>query len=173
MKILITTPIFPPEIRGPAIYTYQLCQQLKAKNQECVIVTFTQDPQPIPAVTVVSLSQGGNSFTRQWRLFREILILGKNSEIIYAQGADVVGLASVLAGKLLSKKVIIKFVGDLSDELKRDFGHDNYLVRLATWVSLRLADKIIYPAKHLQKSMNKRYSIPADKTVVIYNAVDV
>ncbi|KKT75201.1 MAG: hypothetical protein UW70_C0037G0015 [Candidatus Peregrinibacteria bacterium GW2011_GWA2_44_7] len=37
MKLLITTPIFPPEIGGPATYVYELCRRWKGNHDIAVI----------------------------------------------------------------------------------------------------------------------------------------
>jgi putative transposase len=41
MKILITTPIFPPEIGGPAVYTREVSRRLKEKGHQIRVVAFT------------------------------------------------------------------------------------------------------------------------------------
>lgn len=167
MKILITTSIYPPETRGPATYISGLIEH---SPRIAAVITFTQNPKDF-GVPVYSVSVTGGTLLRQWRLFTKILAWGKNCDLIYAQGADVVGLASVLAGKLLGKKVVIKFVGDLFDELERDFGKTDHMVQFTTWICLHLADKIIFPARHLQTAIINRYKIPPGRTTVIYNAI--
>ena len=167
-KIVIITPIFPPEQRGPATYCFELCQKIPS-----VVITFTKDPTPIKNIKIISIPQSGGLFIRQVRLLWQII--NTDCDLIYAQGADVCGFAAVIAGKLLHKPVVIKFVGDLSIELKRDFKKGDLLakfVELVTFVVLRLADKIIFPARHLQDSICEKYKIDKNKTNVIYNAVN-
>lgn len=170
MKILITTSIFSPETRGPAIYTGELVRQLGRQDDRLSVVTFTQNPTEIKNVEITSISQSGGTIIRQARLF--LSILRNSSDLIYAQGADVVGFASVLAGKILHKPVVIKFVGDLSVEMERDFGKNTEYLFWVTKIVLILADKIIFPAKHLQENIIKKYKISKNKTEVIYNAIN-
>ncbi len=165
MKILIVSPIFPPETRGPAIYCYELAGQLDNPT----VITFTPSPIPVGNVKIISIPQNGGLLIRQIRLTSQIL--RANCDLIYAQGADVVGFASVLAGKILHKPVIIKFVGDLSVEMERDFHKKISYLFWITKITLNLADKIIFPAKHLQEAIIGKYQIPKNKTEVIYNAV--
>lgn len=171
-KILITTPIFPPESRGPAIYTAELARQLGRKRIGSTIITFTKDPIEIKGIKIISIPTGGGIIGRQTKLIQKIWEIGKDSDIIYAQGADVVGFVSVIAGKLLHKPVVIKFVGDLSVEMERDFHKKIVYLFFITKITLNLADKIVFPAKHLQETICAKYKINKDKTVVIYNAVN-
>lgn len=169
MKILITTPIFPPENRGPATYTFELCQRLPSK-----VITFTQNPVRVNGVPVYSVLVSGGAILRQGRLLAKILEWSRGTDIIFAQGADVVGFASCIAGKILGKPVVIKCVGDLPIEMARDFGQNGLtikLLRLITLISLHLANKIIFPADHLRKTIIESYKINPAKTVVIYNAI--
>lgn len=163
-KVLIVTPIFPPERRGPAIYCFELCQKIPS-----AVVTFTKDPTSIKNIKIISISQTGGIFIRQLRLFWEIM--NSDCDLIYAQGADVCGFAAVIVGKLLHKPVVIKFVGDLSVEMERDFHKKVTYLPFIIKITLNLADKIIFPAKHLQEAICKKYVINKHKTKVIYNAV--
>lgn len=164
MKILIVTPIFPPETRGPAIYTFELCQKIPSE-----VITFTQRPTQIKNIKIISIPQFGGTLIRQGRLFLQVL--ASDCDLIYAQGADVVGFTSVLAGKIMRKPVVIKFVGDLPVEMERDFHKKVSYLFLATKITLNLADKIIFPAKHLQEAIINKYKISKAKTEVIYNAI--
>ncbi|MEK7565503.1 MAG: glycosyltransferase [Patescibacteria group bacterium] len=165
MKTVVVTSIFPPETRGPAIYCYELAKRLKNTS----VITFTFNPIPIENTKIISIPQSGGPAIRQTRLF--LSILRSNPDLIYAQGADVVGLASVIAGKILRKPVVIKFVGDLSVEMERDFGKKVKYLSFVTKLALSLASKIIFPAQHLRQAIIAKYKINPSKTVVIYNAV--
>jgi hypothetical protein len=135
------------------------------------VITFTKDPVKVPGVGVFSISTQGISFFRQLRLLREIVNQAKDCRLIYAQGADVCGFAAVIAGKLINKPVVIKFVGDLSVEMERDFGKKIWYLFYITKITLYLANRIIFPAKHLQDLICGKYKIDKNKTRVIYNAV--
>ena len=165
-KIVIITPIFPPEQRGPATYCFELCQKIPS-----VVITFTKDPTPIKNIKIISVPTTGISFLRQLRLLSKIIKESNDCNLIYAQGADVCGFAAVIAGKLLHKPVVIKFVGDLVVEMERDFNKKVPYLFFVTKLTLNLADKIIFPARHLQDSICEKYKIDKNKTNVIYNAV--
>lgn len=166
MKVLIVTPIFPPERRGPATYCFELCQKIPSK-----VITFTKNPVEVKNVEIFSVPTSGGTFIRQIRLFRLICRIGDDCDLIYAQGADVCGFVAVIAGKLFHKPVVVKFVGDLSVEMERDFHKKVSYLPFITKITLNLADKIVFPAEHLQEAICKKYVINKHKTKVIYNAV--
>jgi len=163
-KVLIVTPIFPPEGRGPATYCFELCQKINSS-----VITFTENPTPVNGVEITAIPQQKGTLVRQARLFWQII--RSDCDIIYAQGADVCGFTAVIAGKLLRKPVVIKFVGDLSVEMERDFGKKVWYLDIVTKITLNLCNKVVFPAVHLQKLICEKYGIDEEKTKVIYNAV--
>lgn len=166
MKILIVTPIFPPENRGPATYCFNLCQEIPS-----IVITFTKNPITAKSVEVISIPTKGGVFIRQIRLIKQICQQGKSCDLIYAQGADVCGFAAVIAGKLINKKVVVKFVGDLDEEMRRDFNKNVNYLKYVIKLTLKFADKIIFPAEHLRKQIVSKYEIDKNRTEVVYNAI--
>ena len=43
MKILLATPIYPPDIGGPAIYVQRLARELSQRNIEVTVITFSDE----------------------------------------------------------------------------------------------------------------------------------
>ena len=189
MKILIPTPIFPPEIGGPATYVSELAKRLSIEH-EIVIITFTQDPQPTKNTKVVSISLHKHFLGilfRQLKLAAAIYKYGKNADLIYAQGPVVVGFTAIIVGKILSTPTIVKFVGDIAWEeaerrgkttlgLEQFVKDDRKSVRIrllqrAQKLSLQWADKIVVPSEYLKKILRQLYKIQTVKIEVIDNAV--
>ena len=103
MKILITTPIFPPEIGGPATYTLEVSRRLKERGHQIRVVTFTDSKPEVEDLTVIPVRLHYpmlGSILRQARLFFTILRVAKGMELLYSQGPVVVGKpASAMPGK--------------------------------------------------------------------------
>jgi len=190
MKILLVTSIFPPEIGGPATYSYQLAESL-SKKHKVLVITFSKKPDKRSNIPTCSVSQKGNSLIRQWRLFKRIVFLRNKFEIIFSQDALVVGLACILAGRILRKPVVVKFVGDIVWESSdRDSDSDRELTlegfyknkrlnfsdqvkfQIQRWV-LKKANKIIVPSKYLKDFIVKYYSIFSDNIRVVHNGVKI
>ena len=192
MKILITTPIFPPEIGGPATYTLEVSRRLKERGHQIRVVTFADSKPEIEDLEVLPVRLNYRilgTIVRQARLFFTILRATRGTELIYSQGPVVVGLCSLTVGKLLRKPVIVKFVGDiawenafnqgkttklLEDFLRQPQGglYITLLLRIQRFVFHR-ADKVITPSNYLKGILLKYYKVPAAKIEVVYNAVEL
>lgn len=190
MKILLTTPIFPPEIGGPATYTYEISGRLMEKGHPVRVVTFA-DAEPeakdIEVITV-RLSYGSfGSLRRQLRLFFTMLNVARGMDLLYAQGAVVVGFCTLLVGRLLRKPVAVKFVGDVAWEnavntaktskfleeflIEPEGGfYIKLIMRIQRFV-LHHANKVITPSNYLKNILVKFYEVPGSKIEVVYNAV--
>lgn len=190
MKILITTPIYPPEIGGPATYASGLLKNLSLDHNISVI-TFTKNPEKSKKANILSIPQYRHAFGiifRQAKLLLQILKIGKKADIIYSQGPIVVGTASIIAGRMLQKKVILKFVGDIAWEESQRRSSSKLtleefyqspkkmaikaILAIQKW-TLKQADKIIVPSYFLLRLLNEHYQIPEKQIEVIYNPVDI
>lgn len=186
MRILITTPIWPPEIGGPATYIKELVARLP-KTYQPTILAFADNPE-IPEGPFQTVSKKNPAIIRQIIFIKKILGLGKNMDLIYAQNAMAAGVPSVIAAKLLKKPLILKFVGDnawesafrhgqtkklLEDFLKKpDAGLKNKIrILIQKWV-FKHANKIIVPSNYLGQVLYQYYQVPRGKIVTIYNAAE-
>lgn len=189
MNVLITTGIFSPEVGGPATYVPEVVKRLKDKFN-FKILTFTTRPNDLFAdVPAIPIPKAGGFFARQWGLFQLVLAQRNWVDVIYAQDPLVVGLASTLAGKLLQKKVIVRYGGDpaweaafgqgktkksLVDFLHQPDGGIKAKVDTAlTKVSFSLVDRIITNSQFLKNVVEDIYGISAEKITVIHNAIDL
>ena len=192
MKILLTTPIFPPEIGGPAIYTREISGRLMKKGHQVRVVAFTDAEPEVKDIAIipVRLSYGLlGSLRRQLRLFFTILRAAREVDLLYAQGAVVVGLCSLVVGRLLKKPVVVKFVGDVAWEQAVNAAKTNkfleeflpqpeggfyikLIMRIQRFV-FHHANKVITPSNYLKNILVKFYQVPASKIEVVYNAVEL
>ncbi|KKT75202.1 MAG: Glycosyltransferase [Candidatus Peregrinibacteria bacterium GW2011_GWA2_44_7] len=110
-------------------------------------------------------------------------------DVIYAQGPFVVGLMSTLAARLLRKRLVIKFVGDLTWE--NAFGQGNtqkfldeflehpdtgWITRLKIKIQkavFHAADRVVVPSQYLKNVLRTHYALPENKIKVIYNAIEL
>src|SRR3990167_2719611 len=159
MKLLITTPIFPPEIGGPATYVYELCRRWKG-NHDIAVITFGETVKPLSGIsmTVIPLRY-------RW-------------------------LGSVQRqSRLLWKRLVIKFVGDLTWE--NAFGQGNtqkfldeflehpdtgWITRLKIKIQkavFHAADRVVVPSQYLKNVLRTHYALPENKIKVIYNAIEL
>ncbi len=190
MKILLVTPIFPPEIGGPATYTWELAHRLK--NHDVSVIAFGDQGDSLNRLHLLKIRKGFlrkipvvGSFIRQMNLYFSVLKKGRDCDLIYIQGPLVVGYFGSLAAKKLKKPVVMKFVGDIAWETastkgKTDKDLDEFLesggggfLRKLQFKSFHRADAIVVPSEYLRDILCNYYSVPTTKIHVIYNAVSV
>ena len=115
MKILIATPIYPPEIGAPASYVKELAKRL-VENHEVTIVVYGRLPEKVPGVSFVCINKQKPLLIRLLHFVSVFLKEAKKVDIIYAEnGASVELPLSVVS--LFVKKPVIFHIGDkLADE---------------------------------------------------------
>lgn len=182
-KILIVSPIFPPDIGGPASYVPQLAKHLISRKNLVEVVCFCNSRPKKYSFSVIHVLPQGNSFIRQTKLGIMVLTKIFKSDIIYIQGTVTVGFVSLLIAKLFRKKTILKFVGDefweascankqtsLNLENFYKTNPNSNLLQLHRFV-LKNADHIITPSVYLKKFLIQTHSIKPNKINVIPNPV--
>lgn len=186
MRILIVTGIFPPDIGGPATYVPQIAEGLAQRGHAVTVVTLSDR---------LDHEDGGYPFRvirlprrafRPWRMGRTVLVLlrlGRRADVLFVNG---LALESALANFVLRKPLVMKVVGDLAWERatgrgwtaddfeafqRRRYGLRIELLKaLRSWWTRR-ADRVIVPSRYLARWV-VGWGVPAEKIVVIYNAVE-
>ena len=187
MRILIVTGIFPPDIGGPATYVPQIAEGLAQRGHAVTVVTLSDR---------LDHEDGGYPFRvirlprrafRPWRMGRTVLVLlrlGHRADVLFVNGLP---LESALANFVLRKPLVMKVVGDLAWERatgrgwtaddfetfqRRRYGLRIELLKaLRSWWTRR-ADRVIVPSRYLARWV-VGWGVPAEKIVVIYNAVEL
>jgi len=191
VNILIGTSIFPPEIGGPATYTVEIARRLQEKGHKVRIVAFANVKPQVANMEVVPVRiryRMLGTLCRQVRLFFTLLSAVKGMDLIYLQDPVVVGVASLLVGKLARKPLVLKFVGDSIWEKeysrrRTDQNLDGFLrsARKSPTLKLRISllrfvfgsmSRVIVPSFFLRDILITHYRVKPDKVSVVYNSVD-
>jgi len=188
MKILIATGIFPPDIGGPAIYVERLANKLSQRNLEVVVITYAGGLNSNPKTkkydfSVIRVSRRYPKGLRHFLYFLHLLNLAKDSDVIYAQNLTSAGFPSILASKILRKKLVIKVVGNyaweqssmrgwFSGRISEFHKAKTFKIKLLKRMQEALAKRanlIVVPCNYLKKSINS-WGVPENKIQLIYNA---
>jgi glycosyltransferase involved in cell wall biosynthesis len=186
VRILIVTGIFPPDIGGPATYVPQIAEGLAQRGHAVTVVTLSDrldhedDGYPFRVIRLPRRA------FRPWRMGRTVLVLlrlGRRADVLFVNG---LALESALANFVLQKPLVMKVVGDLAWERatgrgwtaddfetfqRRRYGLRIELLKaLRSWWTRR-ADRVIVPSRYLARWV-VGWGVPAEKIVVIYNAVE-
>lgn len=175
MKVVLATPLYPPDIGGPATYAKLLADGLPAKGIEVTLVKFGD---------VRRLPKGIRHFAYVWRVYRAL----RDADLAFALDPVSTGLPTCLASWFARKPFVVKIVGDYAWEQGRQRANitatlDEFVqtkhVPLLVWLWRTVqtsvahhARKVIVPSEYL-KGIVMAWGIPSTKIEVIYNAVSV
>ncbi len=187
MKIVLATPIYPPEIGGPAIYIKELCERIH-KQHDVTVVAYTDVKTPFPNTRLISVSKRRRLPVRLIKFFISIWNVSKNADLIYVQNAMAAGLPVALVSILRGKPYVLKFVGDeawerasqnrKTDKRLEEFLRDpegGFKIRLMMWIQgfvLRHATVVTTPSKYLLEEIIRAYGVKKARGEVNYNAAE-
>ncbi len=195
MNMLIVTTIFPPDLGGPATYSYEIAKRLTKLGHKISVVTYgNKQDKKINGFYVyyIRYPEISKIINYPYRLINAFLVTKRitkkfNPDIIYAQNPDMAGIPACLVSKLYRKKFVLKFVGDwvwefaknknLTDLTLEEFYNntkDKAIIKIMKKVERKIinsTDQIVTPSHYL-KLLLKNWSIKP-KISVVYNAVDL
>ncbi|MGQ0552323.1 MAG: glycosyltransferase family 4 protein [Planctomycetota bacterium] len=182
MKILITSPIFPPDLGGPATYVPSIATALVASGHQVTVVAFCSDPQPRGwPFRVVSIPRRWMPLRYLhdfWAVWRE----AGHHDLVYIN--EHLALHVALAARLRGRPSVVRTYVDgtweishrlgwhqdtITDYQSRDYGWRVTLLRRlqrAWWGWVR---RIIVPSQFIQ-GLVEGHGVPSQKIELIYNA---
>lgn len=187
MKIILATPLVPPEIGGPATYLKKLVSLLHAEH-DLTIVAYASTAEKLPGAQLRTVSKQRPLPLRLIKFFLVLYKEAKNADVIYVQNAVAAGLPAALVGKLRGIPVVLKFVGDeaweratlykeTTQRLEEFLEHPqgSLYIRLIMWLQgfvLRNVRTVMTPSKYLRDAIVRAYHVAPHKAVVNYNAAE-
>ena len=174
-KVVIATPLYPPEIGGPATYARILEEELPKRGLTVELVKFSE-VRHLPKVV------------RHFAYYRNVLRAARDADLVYALDPVSVGLPALLAARRAKKAFFVKIVGDYAwEQGTQRFGITDTLdafvarrqpspvVRILQAVERCVAARalrIIVPSEYL-KTIVTAWGIESVNIRVVYNAVSV
>ena len=187
VKIILATPVYPPEIGGPATYTKELAQRLRDKH-EIVIVAYASTSEIIDGTTLFVAIKRRPLPLRIFKFTFDLFRASRNADVIYVQNAVAAGLPAVLVGMIRKIPVVLKFVGDEAWErasqngktekrleeflAKPEGGLQTTLRMMIQGFVLRHVDIVTTPSVYLRDAIVRTYGIKNERAVVNYNAAE-
>jgi glycosyltransferase involved in cell wall biosynthesis len=187
MKIVLATPLLPPEIGGPATYTVELAKRLESKH-ELVIVAYADNPESVVAQKLLVISKKQPLPVRLVKFFFALNKVAKGADVIYAQNAVAAGLPAMFVGKLRGVRVVVKFVGDeawerataahktiknLEDFLKHpEGGLKTKMFMLLQGFVMRHVAAVTTPSRYLRDELISAYHLDPARVFTNYNAAE-
>lgn len=175
MKVVIATPLYPPEIGGPATYAQILEEGLPGKGIEVEVVKFS---------AVRHLPKIFRHLAYYWR----VRAAARQADLVLALDPVSVGFPAMKAAKREGKPFVVKIVGDYAwEQGQQRFGVKEDLdafvkapqssarVRMLQKIQTRVAaaaTRVVVPSDYL-KSIVSAWGTASEKIEVIYNSIEL
>jgi glycosyltransferase involved in cell wall biosynthesis len=174
MNILIATPLYPPQIGGPATYTVFLEKHLPKNGYEITVMPFT---------SVCMYPKIIKHIVYTYRLIRS----ARTVDILYALDTVSVGVPVRIASFLSRKPYILRVPGDYAweqgqqrfgitqnlDEFHNEKKKHPFFVRFFSWLQSGVAQHarhVIVPSEYL-KSIVMRWNVSETNITRIYSVL--
>lgn len=138
MKILITTPLYPPDIAEPAPHVKELAKRLKS-NHGVSILTYGNFPEKINSVEILATSKQKPLPIRLVNFFILLIRSATGADVIYSENGASVELPVLIASTLLSKPLLLH----IGDTKAYEFAQKNRLHRFIHKLIERKATAVI------------------------------
>lgn len=132
MKILLVTPLYPPDIADPAPYAKELASRLK-KNHTVTILAYNHIPEPIEGVEIITVEKNRILPLRLMNMFFKLYKAAKHHDVIYLQNGPSTELPAVLITLLVSIPIVLR----LGDEAALRFAQRRRLLRLVQRLAIK------------------------------------
>ena len=180
MKIVIATPLFPPETGSSALYTKELAKRLK-ENHSVTILTYANHTEKIPGVKIKKVKKNTFLWIRLYSFTRTLIRLAEKADVIYTQRAVAAGLPAILASWLTKTPVVVNY---MEDEAWERYLHNNSTpvhqgafrkiqkIPGSVWsiwhvqhFVLKHAARILAPSEYISEELARTHKIPKDHFV--------
>lgn len=173
MRLVVATPLYPPEIGGPATYAHILAQGLPKHGIEVEVVKFS-GVRHLPKII------------RHYVYYRRVLKAARKADIVLVLDPVSTGMPALQAAHRADKPLVVKIVGDYAWEQGRQrYGItatlDEFVITREVPVQVRAlralqtrvalgASRIIVPSRYL-RGIIEAWGIMRSQIEVIHNAV--
>ena len=96
MKIVIVTPLYPPDIAAPAPYAKELAKRLSDEHA-VTVVAYAEHPELLRNVTVITVSKRTPLPLRMWAFFLALNTALKTADVVLVENGTSVELPVFLA----------------------------------------------------------------------------
>ncbi len=183
MRVLVTSPVFPPDLGGPAVYVPSVGRFLVERGHEVKVIAFCSDPDPKGFPFEIETISRGSLPVRYLKAFWKVLRAAGKVDVVYVN--EHLALLHVLAAKLRRKPVAIRIMVDGSWEIAhrkgwcggddivtyqdKDYG---WQVRFTRFLQRRWwgwCGHIIACSEFLRQILIRHHGVAPDKVQRIFN----
>lgn len=107
MKIVLATPLYPPDVEPVALYCKELARRLAMAGHEVIVATYGKYPEEVPGVTVVTTDKRQFLLVRIIKYTVALWKVVKNADMIYAQNGASVEFPVLIITNILKKPFVL------------------------------------------------------------------
>ena len=137
MKIVLATPLYPPDIAEPAPYIKELANRLKNEH-EVTIVTYGNLPEKIEGVKIISVSKHTPLPVRLFSYTVTLMKAAWSADVLYAQNGPSVELPVSFVTVLLRKRLVFR----IGDKVAHEYAKKHHWRRQIEGVAVKHAEVI-------------------------------
>ena len=138
MKLLIVTPLYPPDIAPLALYVKELAQRLK-ETHTVTILAYNHIPEFIPGVTIVTIEKNKVLPIRLFHFIITLLKLRRDVDAVYLQNGPSVELPGIITSFLSKKRLIV----GINDEVALSHAVSNLFYKLLLRLLIHKSHKTV------------------------------
>jgi len=170
MRIVIATPVYPPEENKETPYLKELVARLQSRHQ-VVVVAYADYPENLFGVEVKKVSKGRNLIVRLLRFSIVLSRASAGADAIYVQEILAAGLPAVLVSLLKGIPIILKFSkAEVDRRVKNLNKFSRWFFSWLQKIIIKRAQRIIVNSKSQKRDVENIYK--TKNIVVNYNPVD-
>lgn len=130
MKIVLATPLFPPEIAEPAPYVKELAKRLGALH-EVTVVAYAHLPEEVPNVRIVEVDKRRPLLVRLLAFTYMLCRSVRQADVVYAMNGASVELPALLASFVCRTPLIFAVADRAAHERAKGGGVIGFIERRA------------------------------------------
>ncbi len=184
LRVLITSPIFPPDLGGPSVYVPSVGRFLIDRGHDVKVVAFCSEDRPSGYPFEVVAIPRGRLAVRYLKAFFAVLRHARGRDVVYVQ--EHLALLHVLAAKLRGVPAVIRIMVDGSWEIAhrkgwcgdddittfqgKRYGWKVTLVQALQRRWWKWCHALIACSEFLRQITIQSYGVPPEKVHRIFNA---
>ena len=140
MRILLVTPLYPPDIAGPALYVKELAARLDGAHT-VTILAYSHIPEMVSGVAIVTVEKRFPTLIRMSIFAWKLRTLLKETDVVYVQNGPSVEVPFAFISLFSHVPSILR----LGDMIALTHAAQNTLFRMILMTAMRRIHLLIIP----------------------------
>lgn len=139
MKIVIATPLYPPDIAPSAQYVKELAKRLVESGYSITIIAYAHTPEKVPCAQILTVNKNRPLPLRMFAYLFALWRAARATDIIYVQNGASVELPATLVSLVARAPIII----GISDKNACKYAKKNVILKFVNYFIIKRARKTI------------------------------